>query len=220
MASHYHDIDPTTILVARETRQRQDGLPIDDLIPSIRARGILLPLLVTGDAATGVHLIAGERRLKTAIHLRLTTVPVRFISADADAVELQMIEFEESRYLAANIRGARIVALGSNNHIVLADEPAWPVFLRELTEFLSHDRPPDAAEAAGAVADDVAAVLSPRELDILALAAQGHDNDAIAAELVLSVRTVERHLQNAYAKLGLQGRNARTAAVARLLSRA
>ena len=64
------------------------------------------------------------------------------------------------------------------------------------------------------------AALSPRELDILRLAAQGLDNDAIAAELVLSVRTVERHLQNAYAKLGLQGRTARTAAVARLLSRA
>ena len=68
--------------------------------------------------------------------------------------------------------------------------------------------------------DDVAAVLSPRELDILGLAAEGRANDAIAAELVLSVRTVERHLQNVYAKLGLQGRTARTAAVARLLSRA
>jgi DNA-binding NarL/FixJ family response regulator len=71
-----------------------------------------------------------------------------------------------------------------------------------------------------AAGDDVASILSPRELDILSLAARGRDNDAIAAELVLSVRTVERHLQNAYAKLGLQGRTARTAAVARLLSNA
>jgi DNA-binding NarL/FixJ family response regulator len=85
-----------------------------------------------------------------------------------------------------------------------------------MTAFLA----PDRVAAPTAVADDVVAVLSPRELDILRLAADGLDNDAIAAELVLSVRTVERHLQNAYAKLGLQGRTARTAAVARLLSRA
>ena len=65
----------------------------------------------------------------------------------------------------------------------------------------------------------VLSVLSPRELDILTLAARGLENDAIATELVLSVRTVERHLQNTYAKLGLQGRTARAAAVGRLLSR-
>jgi DNA-binding NarL/FixJ family response regulator len=128
----------------------------------------------------------------------------------------QMQDFQRGRELAAGIRGARLVGLDSNNHIVLADEPAWPVFIREITAFLA----PDRAAAPIAVADDVAAVLSPRELDILRLAAEGLDNDGIAAEVVLSVRTVERHLQNAYAKLGLQGRTARTAAVARLLSRA
>ena len=79
---------------------------------------------------------------------------------------------------------------------------------------------PDRQRTRRSIADDVAALVSPRELDILRLAAAGYDNDAIAAELFLSVRTVERHLQNAYAKLGLSGRTARTAAVARLLSRA
>ncbi len=127
----------------------------------------------------------------------------------------QMNEFHHARHLAASIRGARLVGLDSNNHIVLADEPAWPAFIHEVTEFMQPDR-----QSTVEVADDVAALISPRELDILRLAAAGYDNDAIAAELFLSVRTVERHLQNAYAKLGLSGRTARTAAVARLLSRA
>ena len=90
------------------------------------------------------------------------------------------------------------------------------MFLREVTQFLA----PDRVTAPPAAAGDVASMLSPRELDILGLAAEGRDNQAIAAELVLSVRTVERHLQNVYGKLGLGGRNSRTAAVARLLARA
>ena len=61
-------------------------------------------------------------------------------------------------------------------------------------------------------------VLSSRELEVLRLVAAGHDNTAIAAELHLSLRTVERHLQNVYGKLHLQGRSARIAAAARLLA--
>ena len=127
----------------------------------------------------------------------------------------RMNEFGDARLLATGIPGVRLVALESDNHIVLADEPAWPVLLREVTDFLAADRLLGEPVAGDLSVDR----LSPRELDILSLAARGLDNDAIAAELVLSVRTVERHLQNAYAKLGLQGRNARTAAVARLLAR-
>jgi len=55
--------------------------------------------------------------------------------------------------------------------------------------------------------------LSEREAEVLALVADGRSNQEIAAELFLSVRTVERHLATVYGKLGLHGRSARAAAV-------
>ncbi len=54
--------------------------------------------------------------------------------------------------------------------------------------------------------------LSRREREVLALLAQGRSNDEIASTLVLSVRTVERHVANTYRKLRLSGRSARAAA--------
>lgn len=48
--------------------------------------------------------------------------------------------------------------------------------------------------------------LTAREVEILALAAGGHSNRAIAETLVLSIRTVERHLDHVYAKTGVHGR--------------
>jgi ATP/maltotriose-dependent transcriptional regulator MalT len=56
--------------------------------------------------------------------------------------------------------------------------------------------------------------LTSRELEILRLAAHGQSNHAIAAELIVSVRTVESHLSNIYDKVGAQGKVARTVAVA------
>jgi len=56
--------------------------------------------------------------------------------------------------------------------------------------------------------------LSPREQEVLALVARGLSNGDIATTLVLSVRTVERHVANAYAKIGVSGRTARAAATA------
>ena len=57
--------------------------------------------------------------------------------------------------------------------------------------------------------------LSSRELAVLELVAAGLGNDGIAARLHISVRTVERHLSNVYAKLRLSGKAARAAAAAR-----
>ena len=48
--------------------------------------------------------------------------------------------------------------------------------------------------------------LSDREVEVLRLLASGRSNAEIATELVLSVRTVEKHVANIYAKIGARGR--------------
>ena len=53
--------------------------------------------------------------------------------------------------------------------------------------------------------------LTPRELQVLRLLAAGRTNKAIAAELVLSERTVDRHVSNIFTKLGVSSRTAATA---------
>jgi ATP/maltotriose-dependent transcriptional regulator MalT len=54
--------------------------------------------------------------------------------------------------------------------------------------------------------------LSEREAQVLRLVAGGYSNQEIAAALVLSVRTVERHISNLYGKLGVSGKTARAVA--------
>lgn len=117
-----------------------------------------------------------------------------------------------ARAAAALVPGARLVILESRNHILLADEPAWGVFVEEVRRFMPADD-----RVHGAAADGRVVELSPRERQVIELAAAGLSNTAIAERLVLSVRTVERHLSNAYLKLGISGRAARAAAVATLL---
>jgi DNA-binding NarL/FixJ family response regulator len=59
------------------------------------------------------------------------------------------------------------------------------------------------------VADDHG--LTARELEVLRRVAAGATNKTIAAELVLSERTVDRHVSNIFAKLRVTSRAAATA---------
>jgi DNA-binding CsgD family transcriptional regulator/tetratricopeptide (TPR) repeat protein len=53
--------------------------------------------------------------------------------------------------------------------------------------------------------------LTAREVEVLRLVARGQSNKEIAAELVLSVRTVERHITNLYGKIDARGKADATA---------
>lgn len=64
--------------------------------------------------------------------LPMVTVPTIVFHGDRDRV----IPAEEGRILAAEIPGARFVPLSTGNHILLAEEPAWRVFLEEIGAFL------------------------------------------------------------------------------------
>jgi pimeloyl-ACP methyl ester carboxylesterase/DNA-binding CsgD family transcriptional regulator len=162
----------------------------DELLRTTTAPGAAVRLF---EARGGLDVTAAARRIAAR-----TLV----IHARGDRV----VPAEEGRLLATLIPDARLVVLDSANHILLADEPAWEHFVSAFRGFLGPSGAPAPAPSASA------AGLSARELEVLELVAAGLTNEAIAERLCLSVRTVERHLSNIYAKLGLSGKAARAAA--------
>ena len=68
-----------------------------------------------------------------------------------------------------------------------------------------------AEQTRAAESGEAVSVLTPRELDVLKLVAQGLSNADIARRLVLSEHTVHRHLANILRKLGLSSRAAAAA---------
>ena len=116
----------------------------------------------------------------------------------------------EAPYEAARARvlvGLACRALGDNDTAELELDAARAIF-EELGAAPDLARV-DALVPAVAPADSRG--LSPRELQVLRLVAAGETNKAIAADLVLSERTVDRHVSNIFAKLGVSTRAAATA---------
>jgi DNA-binding NarL/FixJ family response regulator len=115
----------------------------------------------------------------------------------------------EAPYEIARVRvlvGLACRALGDNDTAGLELEAA-----REAFERLGAG--PDLARLDSL--DEMAPVdtkgLTPRELQVLRLLAAGQSNKQIAAELVLSKRTIDRHVGNIFRKLGVSSRAAATA---------
>jgi DNA-binding CsgD family transcriptional regulator len=104
---------------------------------------------------------------------------------------------ESGRRLAAMIPGAQMRLLDSNGLRPEGDRP--PAVLLAMDEFL-RDLP--TVPISPLLRDG----LSAREIEVLRLLAAGRSNAQIADALVISVRTVERHINHIYAKLGVHNR--------------
>jgi DNA-binding NarL/FixJ family response regulator len=116
----------------------------------------------------------------------------------------------EAPYEAARVRalmGAACRALQDEDAAALELEAARRAFA-ELGAAPDIARLDALARAAGTGGSQG---LTARELQVLRLVAAGRTNKAIAAELVLSERTVDRHVSNIFTKLGVSSRAAATA---------
>jgi len=77
----------------RQPRANFDATALAELAASIRAKGVLQPLLVRPSSQGGYELIAGERRLRAAESAGLETVPVVVReSSDDESLEIALIE--------------------------------------------------------------------------------------------------------------------------------
>ena len=90
---------------------------------------------------------------------------------------------------------------------VLYEELGMARWAGETAELIERARASVAPHRAPAFPDSLTA----REVDVLRMIASGSSNREIADDLVLSVRTVERHVTNIYAKIAARGRADATA---------
>jgi len=102
------------------------------------------------------------------------------------------VSAESARRLAGRIPGARLDLVDGTAHPHLVGDVT--TLAERIIAFTAGERRVPSAQ------------LSAREAEVLALVAGGCTNAEVAERLVLSVRTVERHLLNSYAKLGVRGR--------------
>ena len=123
--------------------------------------------------------------------------PVLVVHPERDAVA----PIEEGRLLANLIPDCRFVQLDSENHLLLADEPAWSRLVAEVRSFLAE--PDRAVPTSRALPLDK---LTSRERAVLEGIAAGLDNAEIAVSLRLSEKTVRNYITRVFDKIRVEHR--------------
>jgi ATP/maltotriose-dependent transcriptional regulator MalT len=160
---------------------------------------------------TCVRFGRGEQAVADRLHELAQEVDSSLVAASSDHASALVARNGAGLDRAASsfaATGARLAAAEAASHAAgahriagrRASELASSARAAELTRICEGARPP----ALEHIADEVR--LTPREREVGGLAARGNSNRDIAKRLVVSVRTVENHLDRMYAKLGLHSR--------------
>ena len=178
---------------------------------------------VVGEAGDGATALAQVRALRPDVVLMDVRMPgMNGIEATAAVVERHpdvrvviLTTFDLDEYAFAGLRA------GASGFLLKDTEPAdlvaairtvaagdavvSPRVTRRMLELFAPRLPAAAASATGA-ADPRLADLTPRELEVLALVAEGLSNAEVADRLVLGEATVKTHVGRILAKAGLRDR--------------
>jgi pimeloyl-ACP methyl ester carboxylesterase len=141
-------------------------------------------------AAWTHHLLAACYAIDVGHDLARITAPTSVIHRRDD----RAVPLAEGQRLAAGIAGATLTVLPGRTHLPFAGDA--PSVLNEMRRGLG--LPPIAGEAPPS--------LTPRQLEVAALVAQGWSNRQIAEELVITERSAESHVERIRARLGFRSR--------------
>jgi pimeloyl-ACP methyl ester carboxylesterase/DNA-binding CsgD family transcriptional regulator len=186
----YHQVFTTTLLPEGTSEQ-------------IKWLNDLQRISTTGENA--ISLNEGYSFINVVQEASKLTGPALILHARDDIA----VPFEAGRTLAAHISDARLVPLDSKNHILLPSERAWWQFWYHVYDFLGIPERlyQDSLQQDATVATATRfSELTLREREVLELIARGYRNNEIAAELVLSPKTIRNYVSQVFDKLGVSSR--------------
>ena len=187
------DLDPSVDVVG----EAADVHSAVEVIARTRPDVVLLDVHLPGSPATAADAVGGESVIRQS-----ASTPARFLALSvSDAAEdvVRVIRAGARGYITKGSSGAEV------SRAVHAVAGGDAVFSPRLAGFV--------LDAFGAVSGETAAVddeldrLSAREQEVMRLIARGYAYKEVAAELFISIKTVETHVSSVLRKLQLSSRH-------------